>query len=87
MLYSFSTERCSYLYAANITDSLFSLPTTGGSEPWRKISHDAEYSGYCVLAVCEFHPHILSMGNLKGSIKLLSISNAGEFLCSVQVTH
>lgn len=81
-MYRFSAIHCSYLYAANVTDSLFSLPTVG-SEPWREICHDVDYSGYCVLAVCEFHPHLVSMGNLKGSIKLLTISDSGEFLCSV----
>ena len=74
---------CSCLYVASVTDSLFSLPT-GGPGPWRELSHDTAYSGYCVLAVCESHPHLLSIGNLKGSIKLLNISDAGEGLCSVQ---
>ena len=69
---------CSCLYAASVTDSLFSLPA-GGSESWKELSYDTEYSGYCVLAVFESHPHLMCMGNLKGSVKLLNISKAGEF--------
>ena len=82
ILLSFAVH-CSCLYVASVTDDLFSLPT-GDPGPWRELSYDTAYSGYCVLAVCESHPHLISIGNLKGSIKLLNISDTGEGFCSVQ---
>ena len=73
MLYSY---RCSYLYAASTTDCLCS--THGdGSAHWSEVCHDAEFSGYCVLAVCESQPSLVAIGNLKGTIKLLSVSDEG----------
>jgi hypothetical protein len=76
------TIHFSCLYVASVTDSLLSQPP-GGCEPWRELSHDTAYSGYCALAVCESRPHLLSMGNLKGSVKVLNISDTGEVLCTV----
>ena len=67
---------CSYLYAAGTTDAM--CTTRGdGTSVWREVCHDAEFSGYCVLAVCESQPSLVAIGNLKGTIKLLSISDGG----------
>lgn len=74
----------SYLYSASITDRLFT-ESGDGLEPWREISHDIEFSGYCVAAVYDLQPNLISMGNLKGYIKLFSISEAGLSQCVVKV--
>ena len=73
-VYNFRCYR--YLYAASISDTLHT--TSGdGSDLWREIDYDAEFSGYCILSVCESQPNLVSIGNLKGSLKLLSLSDAG----------
>ena len=73
MLHSYC---CSYLYAAGTTDGLCSM-SGDGSALWREVCHDAEFSGYCVMAVCESQPSLVAVGNLRGTIKLLSIPNEG----------
>ena len=46
--------------------------------------HDTEFSGYCVMSVCESQPNLVAIGNLKGLVKLFSISDEGQLECGVE---
>lgn len=67
---------CSYLYSAVVGDDLY-LTCGAGSECWREVHYDAQFSGYCVMSVCEAQPSVVAIGNLKGCIKLLTFSDKG----------
>lgn len=75
----YSSSRILYAAQLSLSDSdIQSVKSTFACQ-WRETSKDSSFSGYCVIAFSD-SLSVLALGNLKGFIKLLQLSEDGTYV-------